>query len=179
MSQLTPFGYDSDPKTYDEFQADVAAATDAKNGAAWALGDLYNIGESRWQGTYTNAFDEMKIKYDTLRNYARVCAAFSRTRRVKWAFKLSFGHFDVVRTMAPEDQDVLLDKAVLENLSRDDLRKARHEHEGIEKPESIKTTCKVIDLARHLMEDFGLDENDMIDITAKLHIETKEAEAAA
>lgn len=174
-ASLSPFGYDNDPKTYDEFQQMVSVTTDAKNGASFALGDLYIYGETNFHETYTQAFDDTQVQLVTIQNYARVCRAFPRPRR---KYNVSFGHYDTVRTLPPEAQDNLLSRAELKKWNRDDLRKARHDYEGTEKPESIKTTCKVIDLANHLMNDYGLSPDDMIDITAKIVEIAKEGIAA-
>lgn len=176
MAKFTPFGYSNDPKTFKEFMSDVETATDAKNGACWALGDLYNLAESRWRDKTDQAFTETKITLETLRNYATVCRVFPRKRRV---YDLSFSHYDVVKTMDESAQDKLLSDAVNKHWSRKQLRDARHEYLEIKKQESIKTQCKVIDIVKHLIEDFGLAENDTIDITAKLISDTETKGLAA
>lgn len=174
MTFLSPFGYTEDPQNIDEFETLVSTATDAKNGACWALGDLYNLAqEARWRDSSDQFFSETKVTLPTLRNYASVCRHFKRERRV---YDLSFGHYDVVKAMNPDEQDDLLLQAVKGDWSRETLRDAWRNYKGVEKQEKIKTTCKVVDLIAVLTsKEFGLSENDTIDITAKL----VELEAAA
>lgn len=166
MTEFTPFGYSNDPKTFDEFISDVQTATDAKNGACWALGDLYNLAQSRWRDKADQAFSETKVTLQTLRNYASICRKFTRERRI---YDLSFGHYDVVKAIDEADQDRLLALAVKNKWTREDLRDKWHEDQNIKKAKAIKTTCKVEDLIAVLTSpEFGLSENDTIDITAKL-----------
>lgn len=167
MTTLSPFGYTKPPQTKDQFQHAVSTASDAKNGACWALGDLYNLAqEPRWRDTADQFFSETKVTLRTLRNYASVCRSFNRKRRI---YDLSFGHYDVVKAMDEAEQDDLLSQAVKGDWSRENLRDAWREYKGVEKKEAIKTTCKVIDLIAVLTSpEFGLSENDTIDITAKL-----------
>ena len=175
MTTLTPFGFDTDPLTYDEFERDTQIATDAKNGVSFALGDLYVIGERDYPDTYAQAFDDKRIQLVTLQNYARVCKAFPRPRR-KW--NLSFSHYDVVRKLPEHQQEQLLTKAEMNSWNRDDLRKARHELEGKTKPEKVKGTVMVRDILTFLINDKGFSENDIIDFSAKLTEFETESEAA-
>ena len=167
MTALSPLGYMNDPKTYDEFQQQVSVSTDAKNGACWALGDLYNYGKDHFEETFADAFSDTLVQLVTIQNYASVCRKFPRQRRRKWQ-TLSFSHYDVVKAMDEAAQDDLLTQAELNQWNRGDLRDAKMSYEGIPKPTSIKGTVKVRDILEFLTKDKGLDGNDIIDFTAKL-----------
>jgi hypothetical protein len=176
MAQLSPLGYMQDPTSYDEFAQMVQVTTDAKNGASFALGDLYNFGIENYEQTFAQAFDDTKIQLVTIQNYANVCRKFPRQRR-RW--NLSFSHYDTVKALDEAVQDKLLSEAELNQWNREDLRKAKQEYDGTPKTESIKGTVRVRDILEFLIQDKGLSEDDIIDFTAKLYEEENEGSAAA
>ena len=161
MATLSPIGYTETPKTYEQFKSLVKVAQDASNGSCWALGDLYNLGEEMFSDTYAQAFDETKKTIRTIKNYASVARKFSPARRRD---SLSFSHHDVVKALDEHEADRLLTIAEAESLNREQLRARVHG----EKDAPIKTTCKVIDLIKHLTQDYGLSEDSVIDISFKI-----------
>lgn len=161
MATLSPVGYTDTPKTYDEFASLVQIAQDASNGSCWALGDLYNLGEEHFSDVYAQAFDETKKTIRTIKNYASVARKFSVSRR---RASLSFSHHDVVKALDESKADEWLDKAEAKKYNRNDFREKVY-GEG-NKP--TKTQCKVIDLVDHLIKDYGLTEDTIVDISFKI-----------
>jgi hypothetical protein len=98
----------------------------------WAVGEWWRYGERRY-GVRLDMLRELELEesYGTIRNCARVCAAFEPSRRRD---NLSFSHHVEVANIAkadPATADKLLDKAQTERLTirelRAEVRQARRE----------------------------------------------------
>lgn len=84
----------------------------AEGSVHWWIGDWLNYGKRAYGEQFSQAID--KFKYGTLANDRWVCSRIARPRRREG---LSFGHHVNVADFEPEDQDILLDKAIEGHLS--------------------------------------------------------------
>ena len=91
------------------------------NGAVhfW-IGDWINFGERKYGEKYSQALDESQYDYQTLRNDAWIARRVELSRRRD---NLSFSHHADVAELEPEDQEILLQKAVNEKLNRHRFRR--------------------------------------------------------
>lgn len=167
----------SSAMTFDQYTHAMLTAFSATNDACWIIGDLVNYGEENFPNDWLTVCDTAKGKsLGTLNNYARTCKRFPpHTRQHK--DRVSFSCYqdagsafhDKDTGEATQDALDLIAQAAEEDLNRQAFRDALRERKGQpEKVEPIKTTCRVIDLITHLTQDYGLNENDVIDITAKI-----------
>lgn len=178
---INEFGIDinNDP-SYEDFEQAVTTATNASNGACWALGDLYEL--SRQREDYAQAFDECKKSLKTLQNYATVCKTFPKHRR---KFSLSFSHYSEVKSIRDDKgnplehvQDQLLRQAVKDGLNREDFRDIVRVAKGtISERQTVEAQVGVIDSL--LQKDYGLPPGTIVKVSFVIEVPTEESEAAA
>lgn len=167
------------PKNIEHFQALVNEAFDKKNKAQWEVGDLFNYGETHFAEDYLTVFDTPKgYTLATLRNYGRTCKRFSKPEHRKHQDTVSFSCFqdtasafyttdDKGNEVVTQQALDLIEECATDNMNRDEFRSRLTEVKGEASNKATKTTCKVMDLIKHLTKDFGLDEDTMIDISFK------------
>ncbi|HEV3377905.1 MAG TPA: LmbU family transcriptional regulator [Thermoleophilaceae bacterium] len=95
-------------------------------GSGWWIGDWVRYGSVRYGDRYTAASRVTGYDIQSLMNMAYVASRFDASRRRRG---LSFSHHAEVAGLAPEDQELWLDRAEAGNLSvralRAELRKTR------------------------------------------------------
>jgi hypothetical protein len=98
---------------------------------AWWLGDWALFGERHYGEEFSQALDAERYSKSlhTVQNYRWVADAIPPARR---RGELSWTHHEIVASMTPEDQDLWLQRAVDEELSTRDLRKAIKDSQAIE-----------------------------------------------
>jgi hypothetical protein len=100
-------------------------------GSAWWIGDWVRYGSSRYGDKYTAASHVTGYDAQSLMNMSYVASRFEPSRRRPG---LSFSHHAELAGLAPEDQELWLDRAEAGNLSvralRAELRKARARSAG-------------------------------------------------
>ncbi|MFD6156621.1 LmbU family transcriptional regulator [Nocardia sp. NPDC060256] len=107
------------PLSYSTWEHAGIRLADAHNSSAWCLGDWLVYGEDRFEGRYRKAINEVKLDYQTLRNYAWVVRRFPLERRKP---NLSFQHHAEVAALPPEKQEFWLERAERFGWSRNQLR---------------------------------------------------------
>ena len=91
-----------------------------KRTTLWWIGDWIMYGEVAWGERYEQIKDATGLELGTLQNYRWVCDRVPRSRRRR---ELSFGHHHVVAGLEGDQQAHYLERAVVEQLTRDQLRK--------------------------------------------------------
>ncbi len=91
------------------------------------LGDLYNSLQHDYGDDGYQVFDGLHYERRSITNFARVSRLVPIERR---RAELAYGHHDVVAPMSPYDQTRLLDQAVREHLTVQQLRRLVREHRG-------------------------------------------------
>lgn len=82
------------------------------------MGDWLNYGEEAYGEKYSQALESKDFVYGTLRNAAYVARKVPLIRRRP---ELSFSHHHFVAALDPKDQIIMLDEAVRNKLSCDEL----------------------------------------------------------
>lgn len=85
----------------------------------WWISEWILYGEKTYGETYAQAADITGLSPDTLKNYVSTANRVPRERR---RAELKFGHHTEVASLEPQDQTVWLDKAVVNNWTRAELR---------------------------------------------------------
>jgi DNA polymerase III alpha subunit (gram-positive type) len=85
----------------------------------WQIAETILFTEKRYGQTYTQAAEATGLSEETLRNYVSTAHRVPRERRRK---ELHFSHHQEVASLEPEAQDEWLDKAVVNNWNRAELR---------------------------------------------------------
>lgn len=91
----------------------------------WAIADAINFGEQAYGERYAQWVEETGLAKRTLQNIASIGRRVEASRRREG---VSFSHHEAVASLAPADQELLLDRAVDEGLTRYELRDAVREH---------------------------------------------------
>ncbi len=107
--------------SFEDWEAVVARLRMFTKACMWWWGDALNYGERKYGEMYSQALDSSDYDYQTLRNAAWVSSRIELSRRRD---ELSWNHHLEVAALEPEQQDVLLDQAQIEDMSRDELRRA-------------------------------------------------------
>ena len=110
--------------TITQFCSSLQKVYQLANASMWAIGDLLLYGEGRgdWGEAYTQAVELTQKSYWSLTQAVRVSKAYPQDNR-KFVGLLSWSHHqEALRVKDPSDREVLLQRAVDEGLSRDDLR---------------------------------------------------------
>ena len=108
---------------FDEWEQVGTYMREMNRAIGFVLGDWLNWGEETYGEKYSQAFDgdSTEFEYQTLRNYAWVCAAIPMKRRRE---SLSFSHHMEVAACEPDQQDALLTQAEEEGWNTKELRRA-------------------------------------------------------
>lgn len=85
----------------------------------WWISEWLLHGERVYGETYTQAAEITGLSPDTLKNYVSTANRVPRERRRP---ELHFSHHQVVAALEPEDQEIWLDKAVVNNWTRAELQ---------------------------------------------------------
>jgi hypothetical protein len=93
------------------------------NATSWWLGDWLTFGRQKYGRRYKQAMAGTGLDYQTLRNYAAVSRRFEPSRRRS---RLTFQHHADVCALSDADQDLWLDRALLNGWSRNELRRRLH-----------------------------------------------------
>jgi len=88
-------------------------------GSQWWVGDWLLYARGRWGDMYSEAVKITGYDYGSLRNMVSIAQEFDLSRRHD---KLSWGHHAAVASLAHDEQDYWLDRAVELKWSREDLR---------------------------------------------------------
>jgi len=100
----------------------------------WEIADWVLFGEETYGKRYEDALEITGLDYQTLRNMKHVAERVYRRR-----YELSFAHHaEVASFRDTEIQDLLLDQAVENGWSRNELRDAAQKYRGESKPEQQK-----------------------------------------
>jgi N6-adenosine-specific RNA methylase IME4 len=86
----------------------------------WWIGDWLNYGERTYGETYAQAIDATGYEYGSVANMAYVAGRIELSRRRE---SLSWSHHQEVAPLEPAEQDKWLDRAAVENLNRNELRR--------------------------------------------------------
>jgi len=105
------------------------------------IGDWLNFGEKKYGETYTQAVEETGLEVQTLMNYKWVAGAIEISRRRD---DLSFSCHHEIASAPQEQQDILLEKAVKENLSSREVRDIIKEIKKLPTPELPEGKYQVI-----------------------------------
>lgn len=91
------------PLTYDEWLECGSELIALKSAVQWAIGDwlLYGEGRDAWGEMYTQAMDETRMSYESLKQYVWVASAFQLCTRVH---NLSWSHHRVAAHIPDHDK---------------------------------------------------------------------------
>ena len=106
---------------FDKWQELIGTLKGMIGGVPWWTGDLVNFGERKYGERYSQAMDELGLKYDRLANYAWVASKVEPSTRVE---NLSWSHHREVADLEPDEQRGWLQRAQDEDLTANALRKA-------------------------------------------------------
>jgi hypothetical protein len=105
--------------TYERYEALGVALSRAQDTVTWLIADWINFGHRVFGEKYAQAAEETKLRPETLMNYASVANRVPAERRRP---ELKFGHHAEVASLPPDEQVEWLDRAVVNDWRRDDLR---------------------------------------------------------
>jgi hypothetical protein len=107
------------------------------------IGDWLNFGEGAYGETYTQAMDDTKFAYQTLKDDKWVASRIEKSRRRD---NLSFSHHKEIADLEPEEQEQMLDMAEKNHLKSAEFRKAvRHYKLKLDVPELTEEQLKPTD----------------------------------
>jgi hypothetical protein len=107
-------------------------------GILWIIGDWLILGEKLFGQEHTQGLDDLGYDYSTLRNARRTALQIEAGRRRP---ALSFDHHLAVSSLPVIAQESLLDRAVANGWTRDQLRKAVREHQLDKRRQEAKGTA--------------------------------------
>jgi hypothetical protein len=144
---LTPSGavIDGQP-TIEQFCSSLQKCYQLANVSMWAIGDLLLYGETRgdYGESYSQAIELTQKSYWSLSQAVRVSKAYPQDDR-PYANKLSWSHHQEAAKIKDIDiRNDLLERAVNEGLSRDDLRELSPKPELAESNETKPTGMSVV-----------------------------------
>ncbi|MEV7982027.1 LmbU family transcriptional regulator [Streptomyces sp. NPDC086519] len=91
-----------------------------RDSSAWWAGDWLVYGSERYPHRYREAIERTGLDHQTLRNYAWVARKFPVPRRRP---QLSFQHHQEVAALAPDQQNLWLDRSIEYGWSKAELRR--------------------------------------------------------
>lgn len=91
------------------------------------IGDLYNAVGREFGEEALQIFDEFDYERRSITNFARICEKIPLARR---RAELEFGHHEAVAALPPKDQDRLLNEAIEERETVQQLRRRVKEFTG-------------------------------------------------
>jgi N6-adenosine-specific RNA methylase IME4 len=95
----------------------------------WWIGDWLNYGERAYGEKYAQAMDATGLEYGTVANCAYVAGRIELSRRRE---SLTFAHHQELAPLELTEQDAWMERAELEALTRNDLRRElRQRHIGV------------------------------------------------
>ncbi len=127
------------------------------------LGDLYLYIEHDYGDDGFQIFDELDFVRRTITNLARVARSIPLARRCA---ELTYGHHEVVAALPASEQDFLLEAAVQENLTVQQLRRRVKEFTG------EATRPSLGQVLMHLVESW---RNDGSKLASECALELEEA----
>jgi len=144
---LTPSGavIEGQP-TIEQFCSSLQKCYQLANVSMWAIGDLLLYGETRgdYGESYSQAIELTQKSYWSLSQAVRVSKAYPQNDR-PFATKLSWSHHQEAAKIKDIDlRNVLLERAVAEGLSRDDLRGLSPKPEAVVTNDSNSTGLSVV-----------------------------------
>jgi hypothetical protein len=108
----------------------------------WIIGDWLILGEKLFGQEHTQGLDDLGYDYSTLRNARRVALNVEPERRRP---QLSFDHHLACCRSAPDgDQESLLTRAVSQQMTRDQLRRATREFKLDKRRQEAKGTAPAV-----------------------------------
>jgi hypothetical protein len=110
-------------------------------GILWIIGDWLILGERLFGQEHTQGLDDLGYDYSTLRNARRVALNVEPERRRP---QLSFDHHLTVADLPPCDQEALLTRAVSQQMTRDQLRRATREFKLDKRRQEAKGTAPAV-----------------------------------
>jgi N6-adenosine-specific RNA methylase IME4 len=128
--------------TYDEWASCGQVLSHIEKGRLWWLGDWLRYGEQNWGEMYSQAMDETGAAYQSCADAKWVCecfAEFSRRRE-----KLSFAHHREVAPLSKEEQELWLNTAEQQGLSKQELREQIRQSKKLIAPPLPAGTYSVI-----------------------------------
>ena len=132
--------------TIEQFCSSLQKCYQLANVSMWAIGDLLLYGETRgdYGESYSQAIELTQKSYWSLSQAVRVSKAYPQNDR-PYANKLSWSHHqEAARIKDIDVRNVLLERAVNEGLSRDDLRELSPKPELAESNETKPTGMSVV-----------------------------------
>ena len=103
-----------DELTYDQWSTLMQTLYRMDCAFQFALGDALNYGENRYGERYAQAMEVTGHSYQSLANYAWVAKAVPIDRRVSG---LSWTHHRIVARLEPEQQTIMLERALREKMT--------------------------------------------------------------
>jgi hypothetical protein len=121
-----------DDTTYEEWEEIGKQLRHMEGAIQWAVGDWLNFGERKYGEKYAQAVEITGYVYNALVSQKWVSGRFELTRR---RVNLSWSHHVEVARLAPFQQDKMLDRAIAEGWTRNELRDQVAEEYPRDKPE--------------------------------------------
>lgn len=111
----------SSDTTFEEWQEAYAFYDRLHERGKWWLGDVIRYAEGRWPDRYTQAIELTGLSYSRLTTIVSICTRIEQPRRRK---ELNFGMHELVAYLPYQKADYLLDRAIKEHWTRDELADA-------------------------------------------------------
>lgn len=111
----------------------------ARQMSAWALGDLYNVGEGMGEEIHQH-IKAYGVSLKTVRNHASVCKGYLYRERM---FPPSFTHHEIVIKLPKPRRNYWLKRSVAEDLDSETLAELTAKERGVEKKEKVAGVDKV------------------------------------
>jgi hypothetical protein len=143
--------------TYERYEALGAALGRAHRTVAWMLADWINFGERAYGEKYAQAVEVTNLRPETLMNYASVARKVPRERR---RVELPFGVHAEVASLEPSEQVEWLEKAVVNEWKREDLREHLRPLKQLEHHAGVSVDLE--DAARDLVRSAKKYGNDFL-----------------
>lgn len=113
--------------TFENYVAMAAYLGHCERVTRWAIGDLLNEAEKQYGETYAQIEGATGMSVPDLMNCKSISSKFeiSRRREISWS------HHQAVSGLAPEKQDEILELAVSDGLTREQVRDIVREEKGL------------------------------------------------
>ncbi len=145
--------------TYGEWEVSLSVVAGISRSCQWWLGDLLNLGHSKFGEKYSQAVDELGYDPAYLRNLAYVCGRVQMSLR---SDNLTFSHHTLVAALNPEEQKKWITLAVNNKWTVKQMKEAMQQEDGedqgdVEEGEGDDELSNLV----HEIEDYldQLDDN--------------------